>query len=166
MTDPGLKRLLKRLNTNLSEDDLVQSVTDKLRKQLNVDRVVLYYFYRQWSGRVTFESLSSNKYSIFGCTGPDECFNGEYAALYQNGRVRAIADIERADIADCHRTFLRQMQVKANLVVPVLPNSGLWGLLVAHHCQKPVDWTEEHIAMMQTGANTLANSSTISEETQ
>ena len=63
MTDPGLKRLLQRLTNSLAEDDLVQGVTDSLRKQLNVDRVVLYYFYRQWSGRVTFESLSSNKYS-------------------------------------------------------------------------------------------------------
>ena len=162
MTDPGLKRLLQRLTNSLAEDDLVQGVTDSLRKQLNVDRVVLYYFYRQWSGRVTFESLSSNKYSILGCTGPDECFNGEYAALYQNGRVRAIADIEKANITDCHRNFLQEMQVKANLVVPVLPDSGLWGLLIAHHCQNSFDWTDEHIAMMQTGANTLAGSQTIS----
>ena len=162
MTDPSLKRLLQRLTNSLAEDDLVQSMTDKLRKQLNVDRVVLYYFYRQWEGRVTFESLSSNKYSILGSTGPDECFNGEYAALYQNGRVRAIADIEKANIAECHRQFLQQMQVKANLVVPVLPTSGLWGLLVAHHCQNPFDWTDEHIGMMQTGANTLAGSKIIS----
>ena len=93
MPDPGLEKLLIRLSNNLAEDQLVQNVTDDLRKELRVDRVVLYYFYRQWQGRVTFESLSSGKYSILGSTGPDECFNGEYAALYQHGRVSAIADI-------------------------------------------------------------------------
>ena len=162
MNDPGLKRLLQRLNTSLAKDDLVQEVTNKLRKQLNVDRVVLYYFYRQWEGRVTFESLSSKEYSILGCTGPDECFNHEYAALYKNGRVNAIAELEQANIADCHRQFLQQMQVKANLVVPVQTATGLWGLLIAHHCQNSFDWTDEHIAMMQTGANTLISSKAIS----
>ena len=74
----------------------------------------------------------------------------------------ALTNIQKANIADCHRNFLQEMQVKANLVVPVLPDSGLWGLLIAHHCQNSFDWTDEHIAMMQTGANTLAGSQTIS----
>jgi GAF domain-containing protein len=161
MSDPGLEKLLQRLTNSLAEDLLVQSVTDNIRNKLKVDRVVLYYFYRQWSGRVTFESLSSNKYSILGSTGPDDCFNSEYAALYQNGRVSAIANIEMTPIAECHREFLRKMGVKANLVVPVIPTSGLWGLLVAHHCQNSVDWSTSDITMMQAGANTLARSQTI-----
>lgn len=161
MSDPGLEKLLQRLTNSLTEDLLVQSVTDNIRNKLQVDRVVLYYFYRQWEGRVTFESLSSDNYSILGSTGPDDCFNGEYAAWYQNGRVSAIADIETAPIADCHRDFLREMGVKANLVVPVVPNSSLWGLLVAHHCQNSVNWSESQITMMQAGANTLARSETI-----
>ncbi|MEL6501023.1 MAG: GAF domain-containing protein [Cyanobacteria bacterium J06623_1] len=161
MTDPGLEKLLQRLNQSLTEDLLVQSVTDNIRQKLNVNRVVLYYFYRQWEGRVTFESLSSSHYSILGSTGPDDCFNGEYAALYQHGRVSAIANIETAAIAECHRDFLQTIEVKANLVVPILPTSGLWGLLVAHHCQHAVDWTQEQITVIQAGANTLARSKTI-----
>lgn len=161
MSDPGLKKLLRRLTSSLAEDLLVQSVTDNIRQQLDVDRVVLYYFYRHWSGRVTFESLSDRLYSILGSTGPDECFNGEYAALYQEGRISAIANVATAPIAECHRQFLQSIQVKANLVVPVLPNSELWGLLVAHHCQRPINWTSEHQTTMQAGANTLARSPTI-----
>lgn len=161
MTDPGLEKLLQRLTNSLTEDLLVQSVTDNIRNKLQVDRVVLYYFYRQWSGRVTFESLSASQYSILGSTGPDDCFNSEYAALYQDGRVNAIADLETAPITECHRDFLQGLGVKANLVVPVLPTAGLWGLLVAHHCQSPVDWSAAQITMMQAGANTLARSETI-----
>ena len=161
MSDPGLEKVSNRLTSNLAEDKLVQSITDHLRQQLMVDRVVLYYFYRQWEGRVTFESLSSDNYSILGSTGPDECFNGEYAALYQNGRVRAISDIETASIAECHRNFLRKMQVRANLVVPILPSGNLWGLLAAHHCQSPVNWSLKMIRAMESGAQTLAQSETI-----
>ena len=47
MSDLGLEKLLQRLTNSLTEDLLVQSVTDNIRNQLKVDRVVLYYFYRQ-----------------------------------------------------------------------------------------------------------------------
>lgn len=157
MSDPGLKKLLNRLSNSLAEDKLVQTVTDNLRKNLDVDRVVLYYFYRHWLGRVTFESLSSAKFSIFGSTGPDECFNDEYAALYQKGRISAISDIEKAEIADCHRDFLRMINVRANLVAPILTSKGLWGLLAAHHCQSPLYWSENDLKVMRESATILAN---------
>jgi len=100
-----------------------------------VDRVLLYYFYHQWNGKVSFEALSDPKFSLLGSTGPAESFTNEYAQLYLEGRVRTIADIETEAITDCHRDFLHSLQVCANLVVPILIPRGLWGLLVAHHCQ-------------------------------
>ena len=121
----------------------------------------MYYFYEQWQGQVTFESLSADKYSILGSTGPSDCFNQEYAALYLEGRIRAIADIELEAIQDCHRDFLRSIQVRANLVVPILIPRGLWGLLVAHHCQSSRNWTVADIELMQTAARTLATDSNI-----
>ncbi len=156
MSDLALEKIFDRLQRDLSRDTLIQTTTDRLRQELHADRLVLYYFYYKWSGRVTFESLSDEKYSILGSSGPDECFNGEYAALYEAGRTRAIADIESESIADCHRDFLRELQVKANLVVPVLNNRGLWGLLVAHQCRATHPWTPAEIAAMQAGATDLA----------
>jgi GAF domain-containing protein len=161
--DSGLDRVMGRLGQTLERDALVQQTTQELREALQVDRVVLYYFYRQWSGRVTFEALSSERFSIFGSTGPDECFNDEYAALYLAGRVRAIADIETEPIQECHRNFLRTMQVRANLVVPILIPRGLWGLLVAHHCQAVRPWSAADIDLMQAGAKKLADASVIQE---
>jgi GAF domain-containing protein len=158
MSDFGLQQILKRLSHNLAKDSLVQQITNKLKISLDVDRVLVYYFYRQWQGQVTFEVISSPQLSILGSTGPDECFNGDYAAMYQAGRVRAIADIETEDIADCHRDFLRKLQVRANLVVPVLAQQQLWGLLIAHHCQNPRNWSAYEIQMMQTSAAILERS--------
>jgi len=79
---PNLQRVLDRLAGNIERDNLVQQTADQVRDALEVDRVVLYYFYRQWKGQVTFESLSSDRFSIYGSTGPDECFNGDYARMY------------------------------------------------------------------------------------
>ncbi|BBD66287.1 putative GAF sensor protein [Nostoc commune NIES-4072] len=161
--EQGLQNLLDRLVKTMQRDELVRQTTNQLRESLQVDRVVLYYFYSQWQGQVTFESLSSKELSILGSTGPDDCFNNEYAALYLAGRVRAIADIELEPIQPCHRDFLRNLQVRANLVVPIVTPKGLWGLLVAHHCQGPHYWSPSDIEMMQTGAQTLATDHNILE---
>jgi GAF domain-containing protein len=156
MSDPSLQRIFDRLSRDLARDLIIQTTADRLRTELNADRVVLYYFYYKWSGRVTFESLSDRHFSILGSNGPDECFNGEYAKLYEDGRVRAIPDIESEPIQPCHRDFLRELQVKANLVVPVLTERGLWGLLVAHNCQSTYAWSPAEIISMQQAASSLS----------
>jgi GAF domain-containing protein len=157
----GLERVIDHLSQTLERDQLVQQTTAHLQSTLQVDRVVLYYFYRRWEGQVTFEALSAPKFSIFGSTGPSDCFNQDYAELYLAGRVRAIADIESEPIQDCHREFLRSLQVRANLVVPILTSCGLWGLLVAHHCTDIRRWSEADIEQMETGALTLATAPSI-----
>lgn len=155
-SERGLQRVINHLTQSLQREVLVQQTVNQLRESLHADRVVLYYFYRQWKGQVTFEALSDEHYSILGSTGADECFNDEYAALYLAGRVRAIADVEQEPINECHRDFLRQIHVRANLAVPILTNKGLWGLLIAHDCQDPHMWSEADIQWMQWGAETLA----------
>jgi len=154
----GLAGVLNRLGNTLERDSLVQQTTNNLQELLQVDRVVLYYLYPGFKGQVTFEALSHPQFSIYGSTGPDECFKGEYAALYLAGRVRAIADIETEPIAECHRNFLRELSVRASLVVPVLSDRGLWGLLIAHQCQGPRQWTAAEIEVMQTSAAKLSTS--------
>lgn len=157
----GLQRIVSGITQTLERDALVQYTTDHARIALSVDRVVLYYFFRKWEGRVTFESLSSNEFSIVGSAGPDECFNGDYAAMYLEGRVRAITNIDNEPIADCHREFLRDLQVKANLVVPILTQRGLWGLLVAHHCKSVRHWQDADIQLMKAAAQTLSSAPSI-----
>lgn len=162
-TEQGLQRVLNRLVRTTHRNALIQQTTDQLRDSLQVDRVVLYYFYWQWHGQVTFESLINNKFSILGSIGADNCFNDHHAAMYLAGRVRAIADIESEPIQPCHRDFLCSIQVRANLVAPILIPRGLWGLLAAHQCQEPRSWSPLDIELIQTAARTLATDSNIRE---
>ncbi len=159
----GLEAIVMKLAQRLERDDLIQEVVSGLRRSLMIDRVALYYFASRWKGRVMFESLSHPQYSIFGMTGADESFNDEYAALYEAGRCRAIGDIESEPIHECHKDFLRSLQVKSNLVVPILTPKGLWGLFAAHHCQTVRPWATADIDTMQKGAKQLATSPIIVE---
>ncbi|MGB3263930.1 MAG: GAF domain-containing protein, partial [Microcoleus sp.] len=158
MSADRLQNIVNRLTEHLKRDVLIEKSLYDIREVLQSDRAVLYYFYRQWQGQVTCETLSAIEFSILGSTGPDECFNDEYAALYQGGRVRAIADIETEPINQCHRLFLRSMKVRANLVVPILTKKGLWGLLVAHQCRGPRTWLPSDIEFMQKQAENMAMS--------
>jgi GAF domain-containing protein len=148
---------------NLQRDTAVQDITLHLQEKLHADRVALYYFFRRWKGQVVCEALSDPGLTIIGSTGADDCFNGEYAALYEGGRVRAIADTLVEPIHECHRDFLKSIQVRANLVVPILVPKGLWGLLVAHHCHGSHDWLPIEIEQMCEGAEALANTPSIQE---
>ena len=148
--------ILARMSRRMQQDELVQKTVDQLRESLQVERIVLYHFYCEWEGQVTFESLSDRQFSILGLKGPDQCFTDEYASLYLAGRVRAIANILTEPMNDCHRDFLSNLQVRANLVVPVLPNQRLWGLLIAHSCQKVRSWSEAEIEEMKTAGQALA----------
>lgn len=161
--EQGLRRVLGHLSQSLRRDVLVEQTVCQLRSVLDADRVVLYYFYRPWKGQVTFESLSSDDLSIFGSTGADDCFTDEYAELYLQGRVRMITDVEQEDMNDCHRDFLRGIQVQANLVVPVLTHKGLWGLLIAHQCRSPRQWSKTDVEQMRHGAERLAQSRVVQE---
>ncbi|MEG4999368.1 GAF domain-containing protein [Microcoleus sp. B4-D4] len=163
MSGDRLQHIVNRLTDQLKRDVLVEKCLYDIREVLQSDRAVLYYFYRQWQGQVTCETLSAIEFSILGSTGPDECFNDEYAALYEGGRVREIADIETEPINECHRDFLRSMKVRANLVVPILTKKGLWGLLVAHQCSGPRTWLRSDIEFMQKQAENIAMSPTIQD---
>ncbi|HBB32037.1 MAG TPA: hypothetical protein DDZ80_08060 [Cyanobacteria bacterium UBA8803] len=147
----------------MERDALIEHSANYLRDWLKVDRVVLYYFYYEWKGQVIFESLASTQLSILGSTGADDCFNDNYAALYKAGRVRAIADIELESIHPCHRDFLRSIQVRANLAVPILNSKKLWGLLIAHHCQEARPWLLSEIEAMKEAAETLATAPSIQD---
>lgn len=153
--DRGLKNFILRLRTSENRNHLIQEEIDQLRRKLQVDRIVVYYFYRQWEGQVTFESLSNPELSIYGSTGADDCFNDEYSRLYLTGRVRFIHDVETETISPCHREFLKSVQVRANLVVPILIANQLWGLLIAHQCQDTRQWSISDIEAMQHSVEIL-----------
>jgi GAF domain-containing protein len=163
MFDHGLKSIHKRLNRTLARNQLLQYVTNELRDELQVTRMVCYYFYRQWKGQVIIESLSHKRYSILGSTGADDCFNGEHADWYLAGRISRVEDVEQANFSPCHLEFLRSIEVRANLVVPVIVEDSLWGLLVAHHHQVR-GWTDGETALMQRQAVELSRSPMLRHE--
>ncbi|MEB3309633.1 MAG: PAS domain S-box protein [Snowella sp.] len=138
-----------RIRQSLNLQEILQTTVDEVRQLLQVDRVIIFEFDEDWDGRVSFESVCEEKFSILPFNIYDPCIGETYVEPFKQGLVTAKADIYQANISPCHVEFLEKLQVRANLVVPILKNNQLWGLLVAHHCTAPRQWLDYEIQLLQ-----------------
>lgn len=74
---------------------------------------------------------------------------------YRQGRISSINDIREADIQPCHVELLQRFAVRANLVVPIFIKNQLWGLLIAHQCAHPRQWTKWEVELLQQLADQI-----------
>ncbi|MGF1536286.1 MAG: GAF domain-containing protein [Elainellaceae cyanobacterium] len=144
-----LNQISAQIRKSLKPEVIQKTMVHEIRQLLNADRVVIYRFEADWRGLVVVESVVQPWCSTLGNIGADDCFAEEYAELYRQGRVEAIPDVEAADIEACHKDFLRQLGVRANLIVPILDQRKLWGLLITHQCSGPRQWKESEIELLQ-----------------
>lgn len=137
----------QRIRQSLNLHEILQTTAEEVRQLFAVDRVVIYKFETDWSGVVVVESVAEGWISILGLHCMDTCFQQTHAYEYQQGRIKAIADIHTAGLSECHVEFLERLQIRANLVVPILQQEKLWGLLIAHQCQGPKQWQPSEISL-------------------
>jgi PAS domain S-box-containing protein len=129
-----------KIRDSLQLDEILYTTVTEVQKLLQADRVLIFQILGDGSGKVIQEAVLPGWKAILGQSIFDPCFKQEYIHQYGQGRIRAIFDIETANIEACHRELLQQFQVKANLVVPILVRESLWGLLIAHSCTAPREW--------------------------
>ena len=151
-----LRLVTNQIHQTLDLGTILQTAVREVRQLLKTSRVVVYQFRADWQGEVVVEDVDSRWKSVLGDTSQDNCFSGDYARLYQEGRVRAINNIQQAGLDSCHINFLQQLQVQANLIVPIAIGSKLWGLLIAHECSSPRVWQTWEIQLLQQLALQMA----------
>ncbi|MDP8965194.1 MAG: GAF domain-containing protein [Cyanobacteriota bacterium] len=140
--------IAQRIRKSLNLEKILESTVAEVRQVLACDRVIVFRFDPDWSGKVVVESVDNPSLSILGSNIYDPCFEEAYILPYRKGRVKAMEDIYTANLSPCHFNLLRQYQVRANLVVPILKREQLWGLLIAHHCSEPRHWQQFEIDLL------------------
>jgi phosphoserine phosphatase RsbU/P len=144
-----LRDITQRINQALDLANIFKIASQKIRKLIHADRVGIFKFYADGhynDGQFIAESVIKGVDSNLEVKIHDHCFGENYASYYQQGRIQALDDIHNAELTECHRRTLEQLQIRANLVVPLL-NGGenLWGLLCIHQCSAPRHWQEIEI---------------------
>ncbi|HEY9692704.1 MAG TPA: diguanylate cyclase [Oculatellaceae cyanobacterium] len=146
----------QRIRQSLNLEDILQTTVAEVREFLGCDRVLIYRVWSDGTGSAVKEAVVPGWDEILGRTFPAEVFPQEYHQLYCDGRIRAIADVEKDAIAPCLVEFLHELQVKAKLVVAILQGEKLWGLLIAHHCSAPRSWQQLEINLLSSLATQVA----------
>jgi diguanylate cyclase (GGDEF)-like protein/PAS domain S-box-containing protein len=141
---------------SLDVDEILNATVSEVRQLLAVERVILYRFAPDWSGKVVVESVDNQWPSMLGKAVHDPCFIKDWIQAYTYGRVQATEDIYASGLSQCHVDLLAQFHIRANLVVPILQSNAegnriprLWGLLSVQHCSAPRPWKTSDIDFLQ-----------------
>jgi signal transduction histidine kinase/CheY-like chemotaxis protein len=144
-----LAEISLRIRQSLDLADILNTAVIEVKQCLNCDRVIVYQFDHNWQGTIVAEAVDPQWRAALGAQVVDTCFAETQAQLYQQGDQKAIDDIYQAGLSQCHIQLLEEFQVRALLVVPILltPDTPdhlpkLWGLLIAHQCLHPCEWTD------------------------
>ena len=152
----AIQRVTNQIRSSLDLERTLQAIVREVRSLLDTDRVLIYQFINGAVGIVTVEDVEPGWKSVAGTKGPTGCFPEDYVQRYLGGRIGKIDDVAEADLTDCHREFLQVIQVQANLLVPIVIKSNLWGLLVAHQCHAPRKWHSTEVNLLRRLANQAA----------
>ncbi|MDB9379939.1 GAF domain-containing protein, partial [Nodularia sphaerocarpa] len=152
----AIKQVTEQIRSTLDLNTTLQAIVQEVRPLLNSDRVLIYQLMGEFGGKVIVEDMNGAWPSVLGMNAPLECFDHEMTSLYCRGRIRAINNVSTDTLSDCHREFLQNLQVQANLIVPINISQQLWGLLIVHQCHAPRNWQDTEIDLLQQLADQAA----------
>gem|GEM_PF-1027210 len=157
-----------RIRQSLSLKTILDTTVEEVRQLLKCDRVVVFKLNPDMTGEVVAAAAEADWHSLLGFTIDEPCFYEASYTQFLQSKARTIDDIYEANLTDCNLQFHEQLQIRANLVVPILltsdqtssyPETGnskpaksssvqLWGLLSAHQCATPRYWQNQTVELM------------------
>ncbi|WP_256874856.1 PAS domain S-box protein [Nostoc sp. C052] len=167
-----VSQIAHHIRKSLELEEVLTTTVAEVREFLQADRVLIYRLWENGTGSAMTETVLPEYTKILGETFPPEVFPKEYHQAYSLGKTRAIANVDQADVEPCLAEFVKQFGVKAKLVVPILQENRqgdkqqdsktpastpyLWGLLIAHQCDRTRVWESWEIELMKQLATQVA----------
>lgn len=149
-----ISNIVERIRQSTGDlESLFNSTAKEVRNLLNSDRVGVFRFCVENGnydeGEFIAEDVLQPYKSVFKGKVQDHCFSEQYHSDYREGKIQAITDIYDAGFSDCHIEILAELQIRANLIVPLIKGDDLWGFLCIHQCSKPREWEEQEIDLIK-----------------
>ena len=151
----GLSKLQERLRNAKTDRTVFQVATQDGRKLLNSDRVAIYRFEPDWSGRFIAESAAPGWIDLIETTHivQDTFLQRTEGGRYKDGECFAVDDIYTVGHQACHIELLEQFEARAYMLAPIFgANRKLWGLIAAYQNSGVRKWQEDDLeALRQMG---------------
>ncbi len=179
-------KLLNYISTQIHQTlDLplvLQATVEQVQTFLHADRLIIYQFefakvdgkvndksfdgYAS-RGRVAYEAIGQSSHSkngsadlqsVLDITEYQDCFDDRQLwDKYRSGMTRSIERVELEYAKNhCMLDLMARSQVQSKLVIPIVVNTELWGLLIAHQCQAPRTWQASETEFLQRISEHLA----------
>jgi signal transduction histidine kinase/PAS domain-containing protein len=148
-----LAEMSLKIRQSLQLDEILQTAVTEVQKIFQSDRVLILRLDTEGRGRVVQEAVAPGWSSTLDLKVQDDCFGSDYLKKYRQGRTYTVNDVDTAGLEPCLVNFLKYLDVKSKLVMPILLKDQFWGLLIVHQCDRPRQWTSLEIDLMKQLAN-------------
>ncbi|OUI95831.1 hypothetical protein HK13_03120 [Acetobacter indonesiensis] len=149
-----LRIMLDRIRNQSDMQKLFDSVARLLRGMLHYDRVMVYRFDPDWSGKVVAEARSPVLESFLGQHFPSADIPAQARELYRRALIRTIGDVgytpvpldelpgsppldmsfsQLRSVSPIHCEYLTNMGVGASMSVSLIVDGELWGMIACHN---------------------------------
>lgn len=165
-----IARVIQRMRRTLELQTILDTTTSELQQIIECDRVLVYRFEPNWSGRVVSEAVVPGWTPVYNNTTIEriavdrpECIiktidsqnlliqdtylQDTQGGSYQTTRsCRCVSDIYAYGFDDCYLRLLEALEARAYIIVPIFCREQLWGLLACYQNGQPRSWTEVEVA--------------------
>ena len=145
--------LAHRIRESLNENEVLDTTVRELRQEIRADRVVVYGFNADWSGYIAAESVLPGWPRALDKKIQDPCIPQHLIQAYREGRIVPTDNVFTANFHPDRLQLMKQLEIKASLIAPILNNGKLFGLLIAHQCSAPRQWLQSEINLFSQISN-------------
>jgi methyl-accepting chemotaxis protein PixJ len=148
----GLSKLQERLRSAKDEQTIFQVATQDGRKLMSSDRLAIYKFDADWSGRFIAESAAPGWVDLIKTVHivQDTFLQRTQGGRYKDGECFAVNDIYTQGHQACHIQLLEQFEARAYVLAPIFgANRKLWGIIGAYQNTGTRKWQEEEIETLR-----------------
>ena len=152
-----VSEIAQRIRNLLDLDSILEQTVIAVREFIEADRVIILQCAADMSGEVIQESCSPNYPAMVGWEVRDPwSVDEKFLIHYRQGRGIAVANVCDQGLSDSQLMFLDYFKIKAEIVVPLLQEQTLWGLLIAHQCSAPRQWSTADVRLLQSLATQVS----------
>ncbi|MEM7554704.1 MAG: GAF domain-containing protein [Cyanobacteria bacterium P01_A01_bin.84] len=166
----AISNIVAKIRSSLDVEIIFSTTTEEIRKLLEVDRVVVYRFNTDWSGKFVAESVvqgypslmqiqwkednirqNVNECSIKDLSSSSDTYLMETKAIsFAQGTIfRVCNNIYNAGFSDCYIKVLETYHAKAYVIIAIHEKEKLWGLLAVYQNSETREWQDFEVQFLK-----------------